>query len=39
MRDRGLFNSSPVVEEYITDPMEEKDPSKWLTKVIYYLSE
>jgi len=39
MRDRGLFNSYPVVEEYITDPMEEKDPSKWLTKVIYYLSE
>ncbi|MFT6336157.1 MAG: effector-binding domain-containing protein [Saprospiraceae bacterium] len=39
MRDRGLFNSYPVVEEYITDPTEEKDPSKWLTKVIYYLSE
>jgi len=39
MRDRGLFNEYPVVEEYITDPTEEKDPSKWLTKVIYYLSE
>jgi effector-binding domain-containing protein len=39
MRDRGLFNEYPVVEEYTTDPIEEKDPSKWLTKVIYYLSE
>ena len=39
MRDRELFNKYPVVEEYITDPTEEKDPSKWLTKVIYYLSE
>jgi len=39
MRDRGLFNEYPVVEEYITDPTEEKNPSKWLTKVIYYLSE
>ncbi len=39
MRDRGLFNKYPVVEEYITDPTEEKNPSKWLTKVIYYLSE
>ena len=39
MRDRGLFNEYPVVEEYITDPTEEKDPSQWLTKVIYYLSE
>ena len=39
MRDRGLFNEYPIIEEYTTDPTEEKDPSKWLTKVIYYLSE
>lgn len=39
MRDRGIFNSYPVLEEYVTNPAEEKDPSKWLTKVVYYLSE
>ncbi|MFT5725043.1 MAG: effector-binding domain-containing protein [Bacteroidia bacterium] len=24
-----------VMEEYITDPMSEEDPSKWLTKIVY----
>lgn len=27
----------PVLEEYVTDPGVEKDPAKWLTKVVYYL--
>jgi effector-binding domain-containing protein len=27
----------PVVEEYITDPMTEKDPNKWLTKIYYFV--
>lgn len=35
MEKRGLKQSF-VLEEYVTDPMTEKDPSKWLTK-IYYL--
>lgn len=35
MKEKGL-SQSVVVEEYITDPMTEKDPAKWLTK-IYYL--
>jgi effector-binding domain-containing protein len=35
MEKRGLRRSF-VLEEYVTDPMTEKDPSKWLTK-IYYL--
>ena len=39
MLDFGLLNNSPVVEEYMTDPGEEPDPSKWLTKVTYYLSQ
>lgn len=25
----------PAIEEYVTDPMTESDPNKWLTKVIY----
>ncbi len=27
----------PVLEEYITDPMTEKDPAKWLTKIYYFV--
>jgi effector-binding domain-containing protein len=38
MNDYGLLNDVPVVEEYVTDPGAEKDPSKWLTKVTYYIS-
>lgn len=36
MKEKNLKNRIPVVEQYITDPMAEKDTSKWLTKVIYY---
>ena len=39
IKDYGLFKNQPVVEEYVTDPGEEKDPSKWLTKISYYISE
>lgn len=38
MNDYGLLNDVPVIEEYVTDPGVEKDPSKWLTKVTYYIS-
>lgn len=38
MKDRNLLNNPPSVEEYVTDPLKEKDPSKWLTKIIYYYS-
>lgn len=34
MKEKGLMQSV-VVEEYITDPMTEKDPAKWLTKIYY----
>ncbi|MEE9437686.1 MAG: SRPBCC family protein [Saprospiraceae bacterium] len=39
LKDRGLFHNYPVLEEYVTDPSKEKDPEKWLTRIIYYLSE
>lgn len=38
MKDRSLLTNTPSVEEYVTDPLKEKDPSKWLTRVIYYYS-
>jgi effector-binding domain-containing protein len=38
MDDRGLLSDVPMVEEYVTDPGEEKDPTKWLTRVTYYLA-
>jgi len=39
LKDQGLLSDIPMVEEYITDPGTEKDPSKWLTKITYYLAE
>lgn len=39
MKDRSLLYNPPVVEEYVTDPLEEKDPNKWLTQIRYYFSE
>lgn len=35
MKEKGLTQSF-VLEEYVTDPMNEKDTAKWLTN-IYYL--
>lgn len=39
LRDRGYLQDHPVIEEYVTDPGTEPDPSKWLTRVSYYYSE
>lgn len=39
MTDRGYLQDVPMIEEYITDPTIEKDPSKWLTRITYYFSE
>lgn len=33
----GLKQATPVIEEYVTDPTQEQDSSKWLT-TIYYLA-
>ena len=37
--DRGLLHDAPVIEEYVTDPIQEKDPQKWLTKIVYYVAD
>ncbi len=37
MKANELTMSWPVIETYVTDPTIEKDPNKWLTKVIYPL--
>lgn len=35
LKDHGKTAISAPFEEYVTDPMSEKDPAKWLTKVYY----
>lgn len=39
LADRQLVASPPHVEQYVTDVLEEKDPSKWLTKIYYRIAE
>lgn len=39
LKDNGLFNDYPVIEEYVTDPTVVKNSEKWLTKVTYYVSD
>lgn len=38
IKEKNLKHVFPVIEEYVTDPMNEKDTTKWLTN-IYYLVE
>jgi len=38
-KDHGLFTDYPVIEQYVTDPGTEQDPSKWLTQITYYLAQ
>ena len=33
----GLTAKPPAIEEYVTDPSTEPDPSKWLTRITYLL--
>ena len=35
IKDRKLQRTGPAIEEYITDAVEEKDPKKYVTKVMY----
>ncbi len=37
MKEKNLPMQSYVVEEYVTDPMTEKDTAKWLTNIYYVL--
>ena len=39
LKDRSYFLDDPIIEEYVTDPGTEPDPSKWLTRITYYYSE
>ncbi len=39
INDRKYTENYPVLEEYVTDPLKEKDPAKWLTKIYYYATE
>ena len=36
MKEKGLAHSV-AIEEYISDPMTEKDTTKWLTNIYYVL--
>ena len=38
MLDHRLTQDVPVVEEYMTNPSEEPDPSKWITNIYYYVN-
>ncbi|KAA3636595.1 MAG: hypothetical protein DWQ02_07975 [Bacteroidetes bacterium] len=36
-KEKGLTSLPPAIEEYVTDPGQEPDTSKWLTQVVYYV--
>jgi len=38
LQAKNLQAISPSIEEYVTDPMLEKDTAKWLTKIIYFVA-
>lgn len=38
LRSKSLTSQPPAIEEYVTDPMVEKDTTKWLTKIIYFVT-
>lgn len=35
IKEKGMTHYGNVIEEYITDPMAEKDTTKWLTNIYY----
>jgi effector-binding domain-containing protein len=37
VKEKGLKEIAPVLEEYVTDPEVEKDPAKLLTRVYYFV--
>ncbi len=37
LKEKGFTSVPPAIEEYVTDPGQEPDTSKWLTQVIYYI--
>lgn len=37
LTEKKLTHVPPIVEEYLTDPEQEPDTTKWLTRIIYFL--
>ncbi len=37
IKEHNLPTQSHVIEEYVTDPMHEKDTAKWLTNIYYVI--
>lgn len=35
-KTNNLVQSTPVIEEYITDPGQEPDPARWLTRIYFF---
>lgn len=35
IKEKNMEQAMPVVEEYVTDPMNEPDTNKWLTNIYY----
>lgn len=38
LKELGKENPDMVIEEYITDPMNEKDTAKWNTKIYFFVN-
>ncbi len=38
LQDNGLLVNYPIVQEYLTDPTVETDPTRWQTKITYYIT-
>jgi effector-binding domain-containing protein len=36
-KTNNMMQSPPVIEEYVVDPMMEKDSTKWHTRIIYFV--
>lgn len=37
IRENGLTSVPPAIEEYVTDPGQQPDTSKWHSQVVYYI--
>ena len=38
MQDKKLQLIPPAMEEYVTDPVQEPDTTKWLTRILYFVT-
>jgi effector-binding domain-containing protein len=39
LKDKSIKRKSPVIEQYVIDARSQRDTSKWLTKLIYFMKE